>query len=947
MPTINLSGSNPNDPKQSRGAAFDAYEKAQSEASRKSSDVNSAFDAVQKDAASQMEGLWSSYAAQLKSQMSQQNAAFRKEMQARAQYLSAERARESERSRHAKAIQGVQKAVERAERNRYSGARLDANAENSNRNYRDSGTRANANAENSNRNYAASGMWANANAENRNRDAVAKSIERNKQKQFSEDYTLAMRENADRDKVSKLEEKVRKDRGKDEDKRFKEDYTLAMRENADRDRIARVNAAARARETKDYRTENVDRLGVYGMRSAERNDWRGLHRSERELDQIQRKFGQQPGIAAALARARGRINAGSEGNPSWMMSLGRMGGAIEEMGLLEGGGYALGGAAGGAAGLAAYAAFKGGKAVLDTPMTISNYVNSMVGKARPYMDMRTGLSNMGRVSGVNSRDLEAQFSGSPAWMRRYGLSAPDSADLLGQYGIAPYSVGQGAGAVRSIAGAAYDMGVDPSGVARSVGSASNLGMTNQLNVDQYLRKLRQVTEVAVSQGMNRSQATEVLEGLYKQATTANTATLGSGSGLADMWSRMMQAGTTSARSGASASSMLAGASTFANDIGFNTQNPARAQAMASYIQRNGGTKAFAADGDAAIQKLIGKDAYDNLVQTPGGIETLRRAREAAKLGDMGLLMNNLSPIVDGNPDSVQRVINGSSFGDNKTPYGELGRQTLSGATPQAYNDYNVTKSVSVGSATGAEGHKMYDTLIKQGWSPKAAADMVANAYIESGFDPKAENKSHHYGIFQLDVARQKLFREHMGFDIHGSSVAQQLDFNNWELNNTEKKTGDIFRSGNDLGPGVSVFSLTDERPGMTDQEKQDEANRRGDLRDKIMGPLAAGDSNSNADVNSVKSRGGDLATQASKTEFDRVKAGDDALGATLLNISTGAEKLNASFFQLAAATTNLISVMGRAGGGGAGGQGGKGLYWPSLNPFGSSTPYDLTPLRKG
>ena len=700
-----------------------------------------------------------------------------------------------------------------------------------------------------------------------------------------------------------------------------------------------------------YRLGNVGQLGRMGQRAAEREDYRGLFNAERELAQIQRRFGGHPGMAAAMAQARGRINAGGEGLGALRMGLGRWAGAVGEMGAMEGTGFAMGGPYGAGIAAAGYAAYKAGKAVLNAPISIGQWAQGKIGPATPYMDLRRTLSAMGRAGGVDSRAIQEAFlpsNGAPVdWEQRYGIGAGTAANLLKTYGIAPYSVGQGVGAVKSIAGAAYAMGVDPSMVAASAGAASHLGITNQLNINDYLKRLQQVTSAAVSQGMDRSDSISSMEGLLRLATTSNTATLGSGKDLFDLYTRSIQAGTPGARSGLDAQDMVGASHTFAQDIGFETNSPGRAMVMASYIQRHGGAGAFGKE--STLRNLIGADRLEKLKSTPGGQETLAILRKAVATGSPSAVMNALSPLVDGDPAAAQRIVDSSYLGNRNDYWGDVMKQHVLGYSPQTYADYVATKnaptSVGAASATGTEGRKMYEIIRKQGWAPKAAADMVANGYVESGLRPDAENASHHYGIFQLSQERQRQFRQVMGFDIHGSSMEDQLKFNAWELTHTEKATGDVFKSGRDLGPGVSVFSLSDERPGNAAYE----AYRRGALRDKIMGPLADGDPNSNFKMNQLSTNVENQGLKRSQTEYKRFQAMDGGeLGNTFSRISGTGESLNESLVNLTKQVTHLDAAFAHINHAidGLGRPSGAHLY-PHSPWYDPNNPYAPQSLRKG
>jgi hypothetical protein len=153
-----------------------------------------------------------------------------------------------------------------------------------------------------------------------------------------------------------------------------------------------------------YRIQNVGQLGRMGQRAAEREDYRGLFNAERELSHLQKRFSGSPGMATAMAQARGRINAGGEGLGALRLGLGRWAGAVGEMGALEGSGFALGGPVGAGIAAAGYGAYKVGKAALDAPISIGQWAQSKIGPASPYMDLRRTLAAMGRAGGTNSRE---------------------------------------------------------------------------------------------------------------------------------------------------------------------------------------------------------------------------------------------------------------------------------------------------------------------------------------------------------------------------------------------------------------------------------------------------------------------------------------------------------------------------------------------------------------
>lgn len=104
-------------------------------------------------------------------------------------------------------------------------------------------------------------------------------------------------------------------------------------------------------------------------------------------------------------------------------------------------------------------------------------------------------------------------------------------------------------------------------------------------------------------------------------------------------------------------------------------------------------------------------------------------------------------------------------------------------------------------------------FIGQGWSPQAAAGIVGNLYGESGLNPAAVGDGGKaYGIAQWHPDRQANFARVMGRSIVGSTVEQQLQFVNWELNNTESKAGGLLRKASSVADATKTFMTAFERP---------------------------------------------------------------------------------------------------------------------------------------
>ena len=76
----------------------------------------------------------------------------------------------------------------------------------------------------------------------------------------------------------------------------------------------------------------------------------------------------------------------------------------------------------------------------------------------------------------------------------------------------------------------------------------------------------------------------------------------------------------------------------------------------------------------------------------------------------------------------------------------------------------------------------FNVLKSFGWSDDQAAAIVGNFEGESGLNPAAVGDGGQaYGIAQWHADRQAIFQQRYGRSIRGSSLAQQLNFANYEL----------------------------------------------------------------------------------------------------------------------------------------------------------------------
>lgn len=149
------------------------------------------------------------------------------------------------------------------------------------------------------------------------------------------------------------------------------------------------------------------------------------------------------------------------------------------------------------------------------------------------------------------------------------------------------------------------------------------------------------------------------------------------------------------------------------------------------------------------------------------------------------------------------------------------------------DDYNVGAK----SATAGSKDSVHAKLIKMGWTPEQAAGIVGSLTQESGLDPAAKNKtSGAYGIGQWLAPRRADFKAWAGKDIEGSTLDEQLGFQQFELTNgKEKRAGDRLRAAKTAAEAAKIHNDDYERPGAN------EANvaRRQAIANGVMATSAA------------------------------------------------------------------------------------------------------------
>lgn len=100
----------------------------------------------------------------------------------------------------------------------------------------------------------------------------------------------------------------------------------------------------------------------------------------------------------------------------------------------------------------------------------------------------------------------------------------------------------------------------------------------------------------------------------------------------------------------------------------------------------------------------------------------------------------------------------------------------------------------------------------KGWTKEQAAGIVGNLFVESGLRTDAEGDGGKaYGIAQWHPDRQAVFQKVYNKHIRQSNFYEQLEYVNWELNNSEKKAGAALRGATTAQEAAAIVDKKYER----------------------------------------------------------------------------------------------------------------------------------------
>jgi len=123
-------------------------------------------------------------------------------------------------------------------------------------------------------------------------------------------------------------------------------------------------------------------------------------------------------------------------------------------------------------------------------------------------------------------------------------------------------------------------------------------------------------------------------------------------------------------------------------------------------------------------------------------------------------------------------------------------------------------------ATGSA-KEAIDFFVSKGWTREQAIALAANLQVESNFKTNAVGDGGRaYGIAQWHPDRQANFERVYGKPIRESTFKEQLEFVNWELNNTEKRAGERLRSTTDAATAAAIVDQYYERSSGAHRQRR-------------------------------------------------------------------------------------------------------------------------------
>lgn len=132
----------------------------------------------------------------------------------------------------------------------------------------------------------------------------------------------------------------------------------------------------------------------------------------------------------------------------------------------------------------------------------------------------------------------------------------------------------------------------------------------------------------------------------------------------------------------------------------------------------------------------------------------------------------------------------------------------------------------------------YAFYLSKGWSPLQSAAIVGNLLHESGLNPSSEGDIGYKGGSSRGIAQfrgDRLKRLKSQYGDNWTDFGNQLEFVNWELNNTHKNAGDALRKTNDIYDAGRIVSDKYEIPAVKFNANKDRQKKVFNTYSKLSG----------------------------------------------------------------------------------------------------------------
>lgn len=158
---------------------------------------------------------------------------------------------------------------------------------------------------------------------------------------------------------------------------------------------------------------------------------------------------------------------------------------------------------------------------------------------------------------------------------------------------------------------------------------------------------------------------------------------------------------------------------------------------------------------------------------------------------------------------------------------------------EAQNEKKDTKKKDSGTEktkkheAGGNEEKLWKALKEQGFSDVSAAAIMANAKQESSFNPKSQNSSGAYGLFQWTNERKSNLMQRKHYD----TINTQVEYLCWEFSNGYKGAYEDLKKATTIEKCVDIMVRQYEKPSNQDEE----VKRRTEFAKTIYKKYATGD----------------------------------------------------------------------------------------------------------